>query len=391
MKIKVFLGLTACVFMCGLISSPRVYALTKKNVVIASEPGRFKAWPANGGLWRWGNEILAVYTDAAFLAKDLNQHTYDRTAPIHNEQARSLDGGRTWRIEKGTLRPGQPGAPAYGSNGPEPRSLDKAMTFTHPDFVFHIEYTNPEYGYSRFWYSNNRGRSWEGPFAFPSLGYAMVASRTNYVIKSPRDMLLVITASNKSQANEDQNHNVLVSTSDGGLTWKKVSTIGSIPSPGGANAPNFSIMGTLTALSDTALFSMSRNLQTSAELNDRNWIDAFTSNDRGQTWKFTSRISQTYSSPTSVTRLPSGRLVVTYGYRVAPFGIRARTSDNNGKTWSEEIVLRDDGGNFDLGYTRDVLLGDGKLLTIYYFNNDPSKERYIAGTIWDPEEDKKNG
>ena len=27
---------------------------------------------------------------------------------------------------------------------------------------------------------------------------------------------------------------------------------------------------------------------------------------------------------------------------------------------------------------------DGKVVTIYYYNDDPLKTRYIAATIWDP-------
>jgi hypothetical protein len=62
----------------------------------------------------------------------------------------------------------------------------------------------------------------------------------------------------------------------------------------------------------------------------------------------------------------------------------ARLSGDGGRTWGEEIVLRDDGGCWDLGYTRTVQRPDGKLVTMYYFNDDPQRERYIAATIWDP-------
>ena len=88
--------------------------------------------------------------------------------------------------------------------------------------------------------------------------------------------------------------------------------------------------------------------------------------------------------PVNPDGLWDGRLVVTYGYRNPPFGIRARISEDNGKTWGDEIILRDDGGNFDLGYTRDLLRPDGKLVTIYYFSNNVLSDRYIGATIWTP-------
>ena len=47
-------------------------------------------------------------------------------------------------------------------------------------------------------------------------------------------------------------------------------------------------------------------------------------------------------------------------------------------------MLRDDGGSWDLGYTRTVQRPDGKLVTVYYYNLDKDAERFIGATIWDP-------
>jgi hypothetical protein len=88
-------------------------------------------------------------------------------------------------------------------------------------------------------------------------------------------------------------------------------------------------------------------------------------------------------NPPHMVRLRDGRLAMTYGYRSKPFGIRARLSGDDGQTWSDEIMLRADGGGGDLGYPRTVERPDGKLVTVYYFNDDAQRERYIGGTIWD--------
>ncbi|MHC4499355.1 MAG: sialidase family protein, partial [Planctomycetota bacterium] len=90
-------------------------------------------------------------------------------------------------------------------------------------------------------------------------------------------------------------------------------------------------------------------------------------------------------SPPAMVRLPDGRLVVAYGYRSWPLGIRARISKDDGKTWSDEIVLRDDGGTWDLGYPRMMQRPDGKLVTIYYHNTRESPGPHIVATIWDPD------
>jgi len=89
-------------------------------------------------------------------------------------------------------------------------------------------------------------------------------------------------------------------------------------------------------------------------------------------------------NPASMIRLSNGRIALTYGWREKPFGVRAIVSLDEGITWSDEMILRDDGKGWDLGYPRTVQRSDGKCVTVYYFNDKFSKERYIAATIWDP-------
>jgi hypothetical protein len=84
-------------------------------------------------------------------------------------------------------------------------------------------------------------------------------------------------------------------------------------------------------------------------------------------------------------RLRDGRLVIVYGYRRPAFGIRARVSRDQGLTWGGEIILRADGGNNDLGYPRSVERPDGTIVSTYYYNTDPRKERFIGVTLWRPD------
>ena len=85
-----------------------------------------------------------------------------------------------------------------------------------------------------------------------------------------------------------------------------------------------------------------------------------------------------------------GRVVCVYGYRMPPHGIRARVSEDGGRSWGAELVLRDDGGSWDLGYPRVIEHEEGKLLTVYYMNlaSDPVQMnggvRHIARTIFTP-------
>ena len=49
-----------------------------------------------------------------------------------------------------------------------------------------------------------------------------------------------------------------------------------------------------------------------------------------------------------------------------------------------EIVLRNDGAGRDIGYVRSAVRTDGKVVTIYYFQDKEQPERYIGCTIWNP-------
>jgi hypothetical protein len=86
--------------------------------------------------------------------------------------------------------------------------------------------------------------------------------------------------------------------------------------------------------------------------------------------------------PLNALRLPDNRVLLTYGYRHKPFGIRARilNAECTDFATAPEFVLRDDGGNTDIGYTWPVQLDKKRVLVVYYFNKDDGI-RHIAGTI----------
>lgn len=125
------------------------------------------------------------------------------------------------------------------------------------------------------------------------------------------------------------------------------------------------------------------------------WIDAFVSYDNGNSWSFLSKVADTFccnGNPPALVRLVGprgdGRLCCAYGNR-ADFRIEARISDDEGATWSEPIVLRDDYqtdayGDADLGYCRMVQRPDGILVTMYYWATPEHPTHHIAATIWDP-------
>ena len=80
----------------------------------------------------------------------------------------------------------------------------------------------------------------------------------------------------------------------------------------------------------------------------------------------------------------SGAVIMTYGRRHAPLGVRARISYDNGYTFGEELVLRDDGLDWDLGYPSTAENAQGQLVTVYYMKekDDPNENR-IQYTVWE--------
>jgi hypothetical protein len=118
----------------------------------------------------------------------------------------------------------------------------------------------------------------------------------------------------------------------------------------------------------------------------RSWIDAYTSRDDGRswTWAATPEPDTGEGNPPSLVRLQDGRLCLTYGVRVRPFGIRARLSTDQGRSWGEPLIVRGDAGSNDVGYVRSVVRPDGTVLAVYYISDGPDADRYLGATIWDP-------
>jgi hypothetical protein len=225
-------------------------------------------------------------------------------------------------------------------------------------------------GPSRFYYSYDRGKTWAGPFKVPNFGQKGIAARTDYLVNGKHDLLMFLTA---AKTNGQQGRVICVRTQDGGRSWKLVSFVG--PEPGENDK---AIMPSSVRLSRHTIVTAIRHTR---------WIELYRSDDNAATWRFVSRpapdTGDHNGNPPCLVRLRDGRLAITYGYRSEPYGIRARLSTDEGQTWTSEIPLRSDGGAWDLGYTRTVQRPDGKLCTVYYFNEAKDRERYIGATIWD--------
>ncbi len=101
--------------------------------------------------------------------------------------------------------------------------------------------------------------------------------------------------------------------------------------------------------------------------------------DGGYSWSVP-EATPIFGHPGHLLVLRDGRLLCTYGRRIAPFGIRACLSEDGGRTWKidQEIVIRDNLPNFDLGYPTTVEYTSGRLFICYY-GQEPDGVTCIQG------------
>lgn len=351
-----------------------------QHVKVYGEQGRFGGWPANHGIWIWDNEILVGYSRAWY--KDMgDRHHVDREKPEEHWLARSLDGGESWKqehpAEHGYLIPEGESLHGIETPGLEIKPATECpggINFTHPDFAMTVRMNNVGSGDSRFYYSYDRGKKWEGPFKLPNFDMPGTAARTDYIVED-QDSCMVFSTAAKSNGKEGRVF--CMRTDDGGKSFQFLTYIGPEMGEG-----SFGIMPSSVRLSDNELICAVR-----IHDGERKYIGLYRSVDNGKTWTAEADPVDNVGrgNPPAMIQLRDGRVCLTYGYRAKPYSMCAKLSDDGGKTWGPELVLRNDGNTTDMGYPRTVQRPDGKVVTVYYFaDGKEGPERFIAATIWAP-------
>jgi hypothetical protein len=110
----------------------------------------------------------------------------------------------------------------------------------------------------------------------------------------------------------------------------------------------------------------------------------FRSEDDGRTWTHQGPITGRNEINAHLLRLKDGRLLLSYGTRVkGEFGVLARTSRDEGRSWSTPVRLVHS-LSWDCGYPSSVQLPDGKIVTAYYSKTVENHHRYHMGVaLWD--------
>lgn len=144
-------------------------------------------------------------------------------------------------------------------------------------------------------------------------------------------------------------------SNDNGVSWQVKSII---PMPAGHDIRTIFEIHGIEAPDGTLVVQYRNNY------NDLDETWQCESADGGETWSTPHSICKGF--PSHLQKFGQDKVIMTYGIRTVPYGIRARISKDSCKTWSEEIVISDDGTCWDLGYPSTVEMPDKSLFTLWY-------------------------
>jgi len=234
--------------------------------------------------------------------------------------------------------------------------------------------------------SNDGGESWnEKSIKIKAENYTESSSREPIVELDDGTLILTVYKGAPYQTDKV----FLLRSFDSGKTWGNVSTIiqdkeFSYSQHDGVNYNETAVI----PLDKNHLLAMARTdvtFHTEGEsmivggIGQLTQVESF---DAGFSWT-KPKPTGIFGQPPHFLRIDGSRIVLTYGYRKLPYGIRAVVSYDNGKTWDIDnpIIIRDDGLTWDIGYPSSVQIDENTVLTIYYFV-DKNGTRFIESTKW---------
>ncbi|NLB40802.1 MAG: exo-alpha-sialidase, partial [Clostridiales bacterium] len=226
--------------------------------------------------------------------------------------------------------------------------------------------------------SYDGGETWDVPIPINYTEKKHIAVRGNIVVLDDGSIVLPVYGENNIG---ELSKVIIIKSDDLGKNWEKLSEIPQVDGYGYFE-PNLykTKSGKLVAFIRThKVGDKSVYEPNSVKLSP---LVTSESIDNGKTWS-QPILREVYSpSPFHPLRLESGNVILTYGYRYRPYGLRAIILDAECTEFNKdnEVVLRVDGLGTDIGYTSSVLLDNGDILITYYYYEEDGY-RYIAGTI----------
>jgi hypothetical protein len=353
-----------------------------EHAIVYRKEDEFASHPYNRGFW----ETAAGHLVANFaVAKvnyggdpnDISHNNLGRSSPGGRYEAtvRSEDRGRTWKQmesdRSARQRPVDDLPESLAELGP--------IDFTNKDILIHnwtAAFASPQ-GRALVSVSKDAGKTWSRNFRLPLDGLQSLTALHSVLVRPDGRVLLFMFEVSKDGWNRRP---LVYRSTDDGSTFHFMSFITVKDDPYAAGSGDY---GKLPYAFGGHRWFYPRGymlpngrmlcvLRCQRDPNGDMWTELYKSDDGGRTWGFLSRVND-FGAPGSLVRMSDGRLVVVYGYRLPPFGIRAVVSEDEGATWGSEMIVRDDGGSWDLGYPNAWEAAPGRVGAIYYFNskNDP--------------------
>ena len=111
-------------------------------------------------------------------------------------------------------------------------------------------------------------------------------------------------------------------------------------------------------------------------------VDLVVSEDGGRTWNDQGPLTLPGQHPAHLLRLLDDRILLVYGIRnQGLYGVAARLSDNEGRTWSAPLLLVDLEDTSDGGYPCSAQTEDGSIVTVYYSDGIRTHRRWHMGAV----------
>jgi hypothetical protein len=227
--------------------------------------------------------------------------------------------------------------------------------------------------------SKDNGHTWSAPMHVDTRGmpFTDLEGPADAPVEMPDGSVLMPLMAYNVRGDMFNKAAVLLKTTDQGKSWQFVSFMAQDP---GGKLGMFGEPGLVRTRSGRLIAALRNE-------GPENRIWTTHSDDGGKTWTPV-KPSPMVGHPADLVQLADGRILCTYGTRsrrhADPAGIRAAFSPDNGESWQidQEVQIRRDFLNMDIGYPESMQLEDGRVLTVYYFN---LFGRFFLGqTIWRP-------
>ncbi len=218
--------------------------------------------------------------------------------------------------------------------------------------------------------SDDGGRTWEPVLDIPVPNFPIGLATSDAIVELPSGALLMPVYGKLDTGEEGS---FVLTSLDHGTTWSKIVPLALQEHP---------------IFEEPALCRLSTGRLVAFLRTDHKglgYVYETHSDDDGDTWEVPRRLN-VWGYPPDVVEMKNGRLLLTYGYRQLPTGIRYCVSppDADCSIWDEQILRCDGHDEGELGYPASVELRDGTIVTVYYFTEKEGGVPHIAGSCFYP-------